>query len=60
MIVRRAAPIIIREWNNGRRSPIKKAILMQKVIDGPPIIHVVRRSEDASGPNTSLPPHKNF
>jgi len=60
MIVRRIAGIKIREWNKGRRSTIKKAILMQKVIDGPPIIHVVKISEDASGPNTSLPRHKNF
>lgn len=55
-IVSKSAPINIREWNKGNRLPIKKAIRMQKVKAGHPIIHVVRRREDASGPNTSLPP----
>lgn len=54
--VSKSAPISTREWNQVKRFPIIKDIRMQKVRAGPPIIIVVRRREDASGPNTSLPP----
>lgn len=58
-IVSKREPIIIREWNRGELFAIMKAIRMEKVRAGAPIIAVVRRSENASGPKTSLPPQQN-
>lgn len=35
-------------------------VLIQNVKAGAPIRNVDRRTDEASGPKTNLPPHKNF